>query len=293
MEERIFPKRAVIVTKSAAFHLTISSFNNRNTSVIENYTVSLGSRSKKCIQMNVPSIESGKKSGILMWVEKVGSVCSLNITDSKNLSHHALNLALTIARDINPECNRYDFDDCSSFKCQLPDHVETMSMKPFHIAFHGSTWYEKYFGAKLMKDHDLYERLKLNLYDPTKKPTHFNFKHSTLQDELDPLYSSTNTWYDFFQAIQKKYGDKKCGVVYPWIIDAMYIIFENNQIFEYQKWYIDVAKTPKIEFLSYEDAMKGGTRKKRNEIYNATPLNVRNPFRIQNMNYKAFLGVGS
>jgi hypothetical protein len=246
--------------------------------------------------MSVPSIESGKKEGTIMWIEKVGPVCYLTSNDVKNLSQHAVNLAFTIARDINPLCLRYELDDLSSFKCVLPDgHRPVVSMKPFHIAFHGATWYEQYFGAKLVKGHSLYKRLKLNLYDSSKKPATFSFKHKELDEDLAPLYASAHTWNDFFQAIHAKYGDKKCTAVYPWIMSAMLHIFDNNNIFENPKWYIDLrenaeeVKTPAIPFRSYEDTLTGGTRKHKKTECNLPPVYGYNPMKLQLMKFRKFL----
>lgn len=298
-EERTFPEKAVIVTDKASFHITISNYKNRDTHSIEHYTVSVGSRKSKCVQINVPSIESGKKQGTLMWVEKIGPICTLTTKDSHSLSQHTVNLAFTIARDINPLCTRYLLSDCSVFDCTLPgERIKNVPMKPFHIAFHGNTWYEKYFGAKLVKNYNIYERLKMNLYNSANKPAEFSFGHEHLNDELNELYASTETWHDFFQVIQTNYGDKKCAVVYPWIIDALLLIFEDNHIFEDSRWYIDLdenakdTQTPLIPFVSYEDAMTGGrrtTRKRKLREFNVPPVFVRNGMKIQKMNYREFL----
>jgi hypothetical protein len=169
----------------------------------------------------VPGI--GRKEGTLNWISKTIPECYLDAKDITQLSQHNIQLAFTIGRDINPACTRYLLDDCSSFPCSLPNgkkHV--VPMKPFYIAFHGSTWYEYYFGAKLVYNHEQYERCKLNLYDSSKKPATFSFKHADLDELLQPLYASTATWWEFFQAIQLRFGDKKCAAVYPWLTDAMF-----------------------------------------------------------------------
>lgn len=294
-----FPNKAIITTDKAVFHLTISEFKNRDTGIVEHYTINLGSKNNKCVQMNVPSVESGGKIGTLMWVEKVSSVCYMTSKDNKNLSQYTINLAFTIARDINPSCFRYEFDDLSSFKCTLPDGSKPIvSLKLFHIAFHGATWYEKYFGAKMAHNHDIYRRLCLNLYDSSKKPSTFSFKHKELDEDLMQLYKPAHTWNDFFQAIQTKYGDKKCTAVYPWILDAMYHIFNNSNTFDNHKWYIDLSenikdiKTPLIPFKSYEDTLVtgGSTRKqKKHYYYNVPPIYICNPIKIQSMEFRKFL----
>jgi hypothetical protein len=125
-------------------------------------------------------------------------------------------------------------------------------MKPFHIAFHESTWYEYYFDAKLVKDHEKYIKLKENMRNPDKKPSRkhkndespFNFINKQLQEELMPLYDKTKTWSEFFQVIEEKYKKDKCAVIYPWLSSAMSTIFEGN-LYETPKWYIDLEENAK------------------------------------------------
>jgi hypothetical protein len=80
-------------------------------------------------------------------------------------------------------------------------------------------------------------------------------------------------------------------------MDAMFHIFDNSNIFEIHKWYIDLrenveeAKTPLIPFMSYEDALAGGgTRKNKKQHFNIPPVYVRNPMKIQLMEFRKFLG---
>jgi hypothetical protein len=298
--ERVFPEKLVIITDRAAYHLTITPFRHPYTNILEHYTIGLGSRKEKCVQLNTPSIESGKKEGDLIWVKKSPECFLDSKKDSSLLTQHTLLLGLTIARDINPTCTRYKFNDCSKFPCKLPDGKEDyVSMKAFYIAFHGGTWYETQFGARLTKKHELYEKLKLNMYDPSKKPSTYNFGNVSLNEILMPIYSSTNTWNEFFQAIQDKFGDKKCSVIYPWIVNTMNTdIFDEEYIFEKPNWYIEMKdndKTPLIPFKTYEDTMSGGSktrkRKRRASYYNIPPIYFRDIPRIQAFDYYKFLGI--
>ena len=147
---RTFPSRAIITTEKAAFHMTIQPVKNWITKELEAYKVGIGTRKKKQLFITVPMSESSKTEGTFMWIEETGPVCTFDPEkDSKSLSKHILQLGFTIARDINPACLRYTFDDCSVFSCTLPGRIEEgVSMKVFHIAFFGGTWYEIHFGAR-------------------------------------------------------------------------------------------------------------------------------------------------
>ena len=298
--ERIFPEKLVITTDRASYHLTITTTRNRNTGAPEHYTIGLGSRKEKCVQLNIPSIESGKTEGILIWVERIGPICYLDAKkDEKGLSQYTIQLAFTIARDINPYCLRYKLDDASSFTCKLPDTSSiVVPLKPFYIAFHGGTWYETYFGAKLVENHDLYERLKVGRYDPSKKPTEFPFINNTLDEIIKPMYLTAKNWDEFFKAIQEKFGDKKCAIVYPWVMKAVKMIFNNNKIFDEEEWYIDLKdndKTPLIPFRTYEDMMTGGSktrkRKRNAKVFNVPAVYSPHIRKIQAFDYYKFLGL--
>jgi hypothetical protein len=279
----LYPESQIIITKKGKFHLKLTSYMHRNTGIIESYNINLGGINDKCIQIKVPSPESGKTDADLMWVKSADS-CSMEKYSSDGFTQHMVLLGITIARKINQSLAKVTLLDTSSFTCTLPNRKETVPMKPFHIAFHGDTWYEHYFNAKLEKNHNEYVRLKDNLYHPDMKPPTFNFMNDDLQDELEPLFYATDTWADFFSAIELKYKKKKCAVVYPWLTAALHTIFD-IPYFESPKWYIDLNDTSikNISFKSYH-AIKGGTRKKRAE--NITYLF---PDRSTPLKYAAFL----
>ena len=73
---------------------------------------------------------------------------------------------------------------------------------------------------------------------------------------------TTQNWKDFFDAINIKYGNKKCTVVVVWIKSALRYVF-NDRIYSGLDWKIDVNNIPKI---TYEERVlettSGGTRKK-------------------------------
>jgi hypothetical protein len=255
----------IIKTNYGIFNLKISLHSDRNTEEPISFVINLGTKEKQCVQINVPSKESNETEAYLMWVE-ADERCSLERYIERGLAQHMTLLDLTLARNINKNIKTVYFRDTSSFECELPDGTEkNVPMKTFHIAFHGSTWYEYYFGAKLKRDYNKYCELKQNLYNPASKPKTYDFINQQLQQELDPLFESTNTWNEFFQAIAKKYDKKKCTVIYPWILYAMTDIFKCN-IFEDTEWYIefkDNPKTPLIDYNGYEVPahLKGGRRK--------------------------------
>ncbi len=54
MEFKIFPEKAVIVTDTMILHITIHPYKDRDTGIVESYSVNIGSKDKKCIHLTVP-----------------------------------------------------------------------------------------------------------------------------------------------------------------------------------------------------------------------------------------------
>ena len=102
-------------------------------------------------------------------------------------------------------------------------------------------------------------------YDTSKKPLHFDFKNNDIEEELLPLYISSENWKEFFDKINKKYGNKKCTVVVLWIKSALRYIF-NDRIYSGLDWKIDVNKIPKIVYEERVLETTGGTRKKKKYV---------------------------
>lgn len=285
-----------VTTNYGKFIVRITVTLDRDTSIPISYNINIGSKKNYCVQLRVPSIESGETDAYLMWVEANES-CSLEKYIQSGISKHMVLLGLTLTRRINKNIQTVSFDDTSSFECELPNDKEIkVPMKPFHIAFHEATWYEYYFGAKLKRNYKTYCELKKNMYKSENKPNQFNFVNRELQEELDPLYQSTTNWHDFFELISNKYGKRKCGIIYPWIINAMYEIFESN-IFDDTKWYIDLKenKLPFVEFNMIKVNQEGGkprdetlkNRKNRRYTFSRTHIFPNIPD-IQKWNYKKF-----
>lgn len=289
-----------LTTAYGKFQLKIVLLLDRNSNKPNAFNINIGSKTKQCVQINVPARETNKTDALLIWVE-ADEECSLERYIQKGIAQHMIILGITLVRQINPNIKTISFDDTSSFKCKLPDNTEIkVPMKAFHIAFHGSTWYEYYFDAMLKKDHHVYLESKKNMYNPYYKPKEFYFINDELQEELEPLYQNTSTWYEFFQLISKKYGNKKCGVIYPWISSAISMMLDGN-LYDNPKWYIDLEenrKKNKTPVISYDmikmNKTEGGKRhtikKRKARRFTASRTHFfPNIPQIQGWKYKSFL----
>jgi hypothetical protein len=275
MNNIVYNKEQIIISDGGIYKLIINQDKDRNTNKVVSYSINLGGKDRKCFNLRFPSRNVENTDGYLSWIE-AHEECSFETFIEKGTAQHMILLGITIARDINPKLTKIYLDDISNITCELPNKEQKIPLKPFHIAFNEASWYEYYFDAKLVKDYDKYVQLKLNFYKSENKPSIFDFGNDDLQKELMPLYKESDNWHIFFEAIKNKYGKKKCAVTYPWINNALYIIFENNAYFENIKWYIDLEenrkknKTHSVYFEAYKPKLNktikySGGGKKRNK----------------------------
>lgn len=253
------PFEYVIKAEGYTFHLLLTKFYDRNTGNISSININLGGQFEKCLNIN---ILANKDTGILSWVKKHAK-CSLEENEPK--TQLLILLGISIAKSIKDDLRYIELDDMSYFPCKLPDGKSyQVEMKPFHIAFHQSTWYEYYFNAKMIDDNEYnkYVSLKANFMNPQNKPDTFDFINNTLKDKLDPLYNTTSTWAEFFKEISQAYGNKKCAIVYPWIKNAIKQIVGSKYVLE-TEWVIDLENNNKIipiNFEAYDTKWSGGKR---------------------------------
>jgi hypothetical protein len=244
-----------VIPTIGEFKVVINNSLDRNnkTKIIE-HTLSIGGKDDKCVNITIPT-DSSNKSLFLSWAETTKD-CTLDSLKIKgNSTQIMLQLAITIAREIAPHVTEIILDDMSHFFCQTPDGPIKTHLPSFYIAFNGKTWYEDKFGA-IMIDPEYYEKYKKclrNFYDPKYKKDNFDFINNDLQLLLDPLYQKSHCWKDFFDQISEIYKDKKCGIVYPWIKNAMRILFDGQRLWDVVEWKIPIndKNTPKIKYYEY------------------------------------------
>jgi hypothetical protein len=150
-----------------------------------------------------------------------------------------------------PEIHTFTFDDMSKIECV----EKNLSEKPprklkdpidlyyFSIAFHGMTWYELNFNAK-MKDRIAYENYKKALnfltYKDAKPALFKDFleiaQPKSYQIEyLKEKYEKTETYRDFFNSIPKS---DRCKYLQHWLTHFMKNRLSNT--FKNYDWEIDL-----------------------------------------------------
>ena len=246
----------------------ILNLGGKDTNCIQNKVLySVSSFTGNCIQIKVPYEGT---VGKILWIQAgKQNECSIDNQEQRGEKLiHMVHLGITIAKEINPQLEFLELEDSASFDCMLPDGTKiAMNSTEHDMAFYQKSYYEKRYGAILINDRlmEQYTKDMEGFYDTSKKPLHFDFKNNDIEEELLPLYISSENWKEFFDKINKKYGNKKCTVVVLWIKSALRYIF-NDRIYSGLDWKIDVNKIPKIVYEERVLETTGGTRKKKKYV---------------------------
>lgn len=228
---------------------------------INYYTLSIGGKTKKCLNITIPT-DITDKNIQLGWVEASDncSIDTIKIKGSK--TYKMIVLAITIAKKIEAHVENVLLDDESNIYCETPSGKRKIYLPYFYLAFHRKTWYEDKFGA-VIKDpvnRDKYKESVENFYKPSMKPSFFPFIHPELEAVLAPLYNNSTTWSEFFDLIAEKFKDKKCAMVYPWLLNAISHIFKGSRVFEREIWTFDITPDMDIKYyhISNNNIKSGG-----------------------------------
>jgi hypothetical protein len=249
---------------------TIGTFNiSINEEHDDFYYMSVGGAGKqfRCVNISVPKKESNNTAIISYTESKDG--CTIDGAKIKgDATRQMILLGITIARELSPHITHIDLDDMSHFYCKLPDEgVKKVPLHCFFFAFHGKTWYEEKFNA-IIKNEELwrkYEIAKMNMTEPSKKPAAFYFLNDSLNKILQPIFTQSVTWRDFFDRIDIVYGKNKCVIVYPWLREVLSTyIFDNYLFIEGLKLTIAIndENTPMIRYYQVNKERGGGRNRK-------------------------------
>jgi hypothetical protein len=259
MDDPEYPERTFVVMPTIGkFIIRIHRHNDYRTKKLDYYTIMIGNSPRDpCVTISVPynSNEPMKLAYVTSEVE-----CTLdNVSPIKGIATiQMIQLGITIARELSPKPITMELEDCSHFNCSTPHGIKKMALPSFYIAFHGKTWYEDKFGAQI-KDPIIRQKYNdgiLRLDDESAKPDNFRFGNSDIADELYDLYLKSNTWKAFFTNIDKKYKQRKCWVIQPWIEDAMRHIFKDGLIYEMKTWTFPLKNIPIISYYELSESVK-------------------------------------
>jgi hypothetical protein len=282
-------KEFYVIPTIGQFKVTVTPhYDFYDKTKISFYILNIGGVSDKCVNITIHSEDSPRrKEFILSWAEVLGKGCTINSQVIRGDSTvQMVQLGFTIAKEIAPYAEYVTLSDMSYFICNTPDGKKKMSLPPFHIAFYDKTWYEDKFGAVMIHDKDYieYRGYVENLYKEGIMPPDFDFGNMRIRELLYPLYSDSKTWKQFFQLIEKYYKKEKCAMMYPWIHNAMKLIFEGNQAYVGQDWKIVLKSIPMIHYYQVNKS-SGGNRDSNDIEYEPQHYNYRDVNYNETMNW--------
>lgn len=249
----------------AKFHVKITKMPYAlDKSIIDYLTLTIGSSKHSCVNITIPVRESNAIFMDHIDSTKPGSPCTIDDTVIKGeKTKEMFYFAATLIKNMTNK-RIVEFTDQSHFPCAITEtEIRHIPLNLSYLMFYGKTWYDKLFNAKLVDptDQAKYELLQARRKDPLFKPASFHFKTFTLNEALLPIYDKTNTWEEFFQEINKIYGNRKCKVVYMWLTDAVRTLtVGSNDMFGFQKWYIDITNMPLVYYTPLKVYGGGHTR---------------------------------
>jgi hypothetical protein len=262
-------KEYYVIPTIGKFKVTVTTtYDVYDKSKVLYYILNIGGAYNKCVNITIRPAESPRnKEIILSWAEVIGKLCTTNSQEIKGeATIEMVNLAFTIAQEIAPYAEYATLSDMSFFMCSVPDNGSNskkkikVSLPPYYIAFHDKTWYEDKFGATMINDEE-YKKYRANIENMYKEgllPDSFYFGNDRLREILYPLYSKARTWKEFFMLIEEAYPKTKCTLMYPWLHNAMSIIFQGIYTYAGSTWKIDLSKIPRVHYYQLRGGHGGG-----------------------------------
>lgn len=207
-------------------------------------TISYRYKESKPVQATIPHLLYEPECAVDTFLEK-GSGTEILI---KSALRYAYKDVTTIPY--------FEFTDNSHIDCVDKDLTKKPPRKPikplnlafFYIAYHGITWYEARFNAKMI-DTEKYKKYKKSLSfleDPSKKVAFIEFLQiigitDSIKD-LESIYVKASTYREFFNNIPKT---KRCDLLFGWLNTFMnYYI---GSTFDDKGWYIDIRNMDKTK----------------------------------------------
>ncbi len=232
------------------------------------HIIRVGGKVPDCVFLKIPN--NGIEGSFTRLESKEG--CSLDppYTVGGEKPIVMAKLAMTIAKEKNPNLQILKLQDSASFPCLLPDRkYYQVNSTDYDLFFYQQAYYEKRFGAILVNPvlRKLYQESKTNFVNLDKKPDTFDFFEPKLAEQLVPLYSKTKTWKEFADEVSTKWKDNKCTILYIWLKSALSVIFDSVS-FAGQDWQIHLGSEHYIPYKKIQGQSGGKyTRKTRKNMH--------------------------
>lgn len=237
-----------------------------------------------CVQIAYDAV---KNVATLDWLGTEKGGCEQEGKDIHGADTVAMvDLGITILRKLYPEVNQWiKLRDSSKFKCDLPDgnHVPISNMI-YTLLLYGETYYQSRFNAI-----PYYEEANPGIaafvksWNSDPLPENIDFRNKDLTELLIPIYNSSSTWKEFFQAVYKKYNRKTCTLLHSWYLDVFGSLAKVPITTD---WKFDIITRPMILF---EITSKKNNRNYTRKSYIYDPYNFSGGYFPSLLEYKTYV----
>jgi hypothetical protein len=229
----------------------------------------IGSNKIYCIDINIFKNNDGSfvNFALLSKIRKDSECYAGGVYEEGVTSSNLFKFAIQFLFDKFPTIEKLHFNDTSNIPC---DNGFQMNLATLKFLTTGKTWYEKSFHAVLVSESDKHtiqnhiQRLNKLKQDTPYEVFANKFPINSIQLPLEyiiELYNNTNTWQDFFMAIETKVGKHKfCNILsekYYAFVDG-FLGIPNFEAFKYE-----VNITNIHQKYELEDISGGGSRIKK------------------------------
>lgn len=257
-------KDYIVSTNSKRFRMIIYETNRR-------VSLYIGGHIRYCIYAELNKDDNGilKEYGYLHKI-RYDEVCSLDNKFTRGAdTQFILKFLLTYISKTYPTVKKLAFNDASARSCNNGASVNLASMQ---FILTGKTWYQKHFSAYLEgKSLQIFTEY-YNDYTERKQTTTWETLTNIIENssvlgiedqELEEVYTTSNTWEDFFTYILEQIGiGEFCEFVQPWL-DKFIKEYLKHELIGFQ-YMMPVKKyTIQYELLPYHSGGKRYTRKNR------------------------------
>lgn len=248
------------------FKLKKSIFKYDNKIISQNIT--LGGEYDDCISISYIYTIDGKISYAKIPHLLYEPECALNKKLEKGIGTELMiKTCLKYAYKTVNSISIFEFEDMSHIDCiekniknsKPPrNNIKPVNLAYFFIAYHGETWYENKFNAK-MKDPIKYKKYRESLDFLTDEKSKVDFRefliiscinNYDIMEYLKNKYEKSKTYREFFNLIPKK---ERCEILYTWLNNFMDYYLKN--VFSVKEWIIDINDINNI------NNQKGGNKK--------------------------------
>jgi hypothetical protein len=228
---------------SLEFDIKSYKYNSDN---ITGASLTLGGKNKRCIEI---VINTSQNTGIIDRIAYDSKCVNFGNMSNGQGTHKLIITAISIIRNKYNWVKFLHIIDTSKKYCK--NSKGFVRLLPFNIAFYGSSWYQRYYGAYLKNTerieifNNYLDRLKSDIFKKDNEQLILTYLPNT---QLNTLFLASINLQSFFMEIKKLYEiEELCDLCSNWLNRFIEEFIFDNNMNDFTNWIIDIDKLPLIE----------------------------------------------